>query len=122
MASVFFAYVFTTFLQLFPDKLFAFLANSSGEVTMIMYIFIAFSHLYLRKKTEKENPGTLKVENVAIPLLLTYPTIAVLFIIFVAQAFIDFMKFAILSYNPSHDSSYWVILSFFYHKEKRNCC
>ncbi|PEZ84133.1 GABA permease [Bacillus sp. AFS017274] len=91
MASVFFAYVCTTFKFVSPDKLFAFLANSSGGVTMIMYIFIAFSHLYLRKKSEKENPGTLKVKMWLFPYL-TYVTIAVLFIIFVAQAFIDSMR------------------------------
>lgn len=91
MACVFFAYVCTTFKFVSPDKLFAFLANSSGGVTMIMYIFIAFSHLYLRKKTEKENPGTLKVKMWLFPYL-TYATIAVLFIIFVAQAFIDSMR------------------------------
>ncbi|AOH55160.1 GABA permease [Peribacillus muralis] len=91
MASVFFAYVCTTFKFVSPDKLFAFLANSSGGVTMIMYIFIAFSHLYLRNKTEKENPGTLKVKMWLFPYL-TYATIAILFIIFVAQAFIDSMR------------------------------
>lgn len=58
---------------------------------MIMYIFIAFSHLYLRKKTEKENPGTLKVKMWLFPYL-TYATIAALFIIFAAQAFIDSMR------------------------------
>ncbi|WP_230156126.1 amino acid permease [Peribacillus sp. Bi96] len=95
MASVFFAYVCTTFKFVSPDKLFAFLANSSGGVTMIMYIFIAFSHLYLRKKNEKENPGTLKVKMWLFPYL-TYATIAMLFIIFVAQAFIDSMRLQFL--------------------------
>ncbi|MGE7760062.1 amino acid permease [Peribacillus sp. NPDC097895] len=95
MASVFFSYVCTTFKFVSPDKLFAFLANSSGGVTMIMYIFIAFSHLYLRKKTEKENPGTLKVKMWLFPYL-TYATIAMLFIIFVAQAFIDSMRLQFL--------------------------
>ncbi|MDM5212328.1 amino acid permease [Peribacillus sp. NJ4] len=116
MACVFFAYVCTTFKFVSPDKLFAFLANSSGGVTMIMYIFIAFSHLYLRKKTEKENPGTLKVKMWLFPYL-TYATIAVLFIIFVAQAFIDSMR---LQFFLTSLLTILVIGSYFLFYHKKN--
>ncbi|MBK5483392.1 amino acid permease [Peribacillus sp. TH16] len=116
MASVFFAYVCTTFKFVSPDKLFAFLANSSGGVTMIMYIFIAFSHLFLRNKIEKENPGTLKVKMWLFPYL-TYATIAVLFAIFVAQAFIDSMR---LQFFLTSLLTILVIGSYFlfYHKKE----
>ena len=86
-ASVFFAYLFTLFKFVSPDKLFVFLANSSGGVTMIMYIFIAFSHIRLRKK----NPEQLKVKMWLFPYL-TYATIFLLLTIFIAQIFIDTMR------------------------------
>ena len=59
-ASLFFAYLFTLFKFVSPDKLFVFLANSSGGVTMIMYIFIAFSHIRLRRKMERKIRSNLK--------------------------------------------------------------
>lgn len=90
-ASVFFAYVFTFSKFASPDKLFVFLADSSGGVTLIMYILIAFSHIRLRRKMEKENPGKLKVKMWLFPYL-TYATILVVFAIFIAQVFIDSMR------------------------------
>ncbi|MEK4029561.1 MULTISPECIES: amino acid permease [Bacillaceae] len=90
-ASLFFAYVFTMFKFISPDTLFVFLANSSGGVTIIMYIFIAFSHIRLRRKMEKTNPAALKVKMWLFPYL-TYATIFVLLVIFVAQAFISSMR------------------------------
>ncbi|MGZ9816971.1 amino acid permease [Peribacillus simplex] len=95
MTSVIFIYVCTMFRFVSPDKLFVFLANSSGGVTMIMYIFIAVSHLRLRRKMEKENPNALKVKMWLFPHL-TYVTIIILFSIFVAQAFIDGMRLQFL--------------------------
>ncbi|WP_083402214.1 amino acid permease [Bacillus sp. MUM 116] len=89
--SVIFTYVFATFKFISPDKLFVFLANSSGGVTIIMYIFIAFSHIRLRLRAEKEDPKKLKVKMWLFPYL-TYATIAAIFVIFVAQAFIDSMR------------------------------
>lgn len=91
VASLFFAYVFTMFKFISPDGIFVFLANSSGGVTMVMYVFIAFSHVILRRKMEKENPEKLKVKMWLFPYL-TYATIIVLFIIFFAQAFIASMQ------------------------------
>ncbi|WP_442853532.1 amino acid permease [Bacillus sp. FJAT-27231] len=90
-ASLFFAYVFTLFKFISPDTLFVFLANSSGGVTLIMYVFIAVSHIRSRRKIEKTNPEALKVKMWLFPYL-TYATIAVLFVIFVAQAFIGSMR------------------------------
>lgn len=91
VAGVIFTYVFTLFKFLSPNTLFVFLADSSGGVTIIMYVFIAVSHILIRKKREKENPGILKVKMWLFPYL-TYATIFVLFIIYVAQAFIGSMQ------------------------------
>ncbi|MFF2444311.1 amino acid permease [Priestia megaterium] len=95
MTSVFFIYVCTMFKFVSPDKLFVFLANSSGGVTMIMYMFIAVSHLRLRRKIENESPEVLKVKMWLFPYL-TYATILILIGIFVAQAFIDDMQLQFL--------------------------
>ncbi|WP_429742932.1 amino acid permease [Bacillus salipaludis] len=91
VVSVIFTYVFATFKFVSPNGLFVFLANASGGVTIVMYIFIAFSHIRLRLRAEKEDPKKLKVKMWLFPHL-TYATIIVLFIIFVAQAFIDSMR------------------------------
>nr|WP_144554080.1 amino acid permease [Peribacillus simplex] len=91
LACVVAAYMFTLLKFVAADQLFVILASSSGGVTMIMYIFIAISHLRSRKKIEKENPGLLKVKMWLFPHL-TYLTIFMLFTIFVAQAFIPSMR------------------------------
>jgi GABA permease len=91
LASTLFAYVCATFKFMSPDKLFVFLASSAGGVTMIVYIFIAISHIRERRKIEKENPAALKVKMWLFPYL-TYATIVALAAIFVAQAFIEDMR------------------------------
>ncbi|WP_394235273.1 amino acid permease [Niallia oryzisoli] len=93
--SLIFAYVFTMFKFIAPNTIFVFLANSSGGVTMVMYIFIAFSHIILRRRMEKKDPGQLKVKMWLFPYL-TYATIIGLFAIFVAQAFIESMRLQFL--------------------------
>lgn len=115
-ASVFFAYVFTLFKFISPDTLFTFLANSSGGVTIVMYIFIAISHLLLRRKREIENPGMLKVKMWLFPYL-TYATILIIFSIFIAQAFIDSMR---LQFYLTSILTVLVIGSYFvfYHKRE----
>ncbi|WP_066392516.1 amino acid permease [Neobacillus mesonae] len=115
-ASVFFAYVFTLFKFISPDTLFSFLANSSGGVTIVMYIFIAISHFLLRRKREKENPSMLKVKMWLFPYL-TYATILILFSIFIAQAFIDSMR---LQFYLTSILTILVIGSYFvfYHKRE----
>lgn len=89
--SVAFAYLFTLFKFVSPDKLFVFLADSSGGVTMIMYIFIALSHIRLRRKMEKENPEKLKVKMWLFPYL-SYITIFLVLSIYIAQIFINTMR------------------------------
>ncbi|MGJ7910288.1 amino acid permease [Neobacillus sp. LXY-1] len=88
---VVFTYVFTLFKFISPNTLFVFLADSSGGVTLIMYVFIAISHVRMRIKAEKENPGSLKVKMWLFPYL-TYATILVLITIYSAQAFIGSMR------------------------------
>lgn len=91
VAGVIFTYVFTLFKFISPNTLFLFLANSSGGVTIIMYVFIAISHIKIRRKMEKENSGTLKVKMWLFPYL-TYATILAVTIIYAAQAFISDMQ------------------------------
>lgn len=91
VAGVIFTYVFTLFKFVSPNTLFLFLANSSGGVSIVMYVFIAISHIKIRKKTEKENPGALKVKMWLFPYL-TYATIIAVTIIYAAQAFISDMQ------------------------------
>lgn len=93
--SVIFAYIFTMFKFVSPNGVFVFLANSSGGVTMIMYIFIALSHMSLRRKMEKNSPEKLKIKMWFFPYL-TYATILLLAVIFAAQAFIDSMRLQFL--------------------------
>ncbi|MFK2827057.1 amino acid permease [Bacillus sp. B190/17] len=114
--SLFFAYVFTMFKFIAPNTLFVFLANSSGGVTIIMYIFIAFSHIRLRRRLEGTNPGALKVKMWLFPYL-TYATIIVLFAIFAAQAFIGSMR---LQFFLTSILTILVVGSYFlfYHKKE----
>lgn len=91
LASTSFAYICAMFKFISPDKMFVFLANSSGGVSMLVYIFIAVSHIRMRRRIEKEDPGKLKVKMWLFPYL-TYLTILALVGIFVAQAFIDDMR------------------------------
>ncbi|MFC7393632.1 amino acid permease [Scopulibacillus cellulosilyticus] len=91
LTCVFFSYVCTMFKFLSPNTLYVFLANSSGGVTILMYLFVAFSHLRMRKKAERNNPESLKVKMWLFPYL-TYFTIIILLFIFIAQAFIDSMR------------------------------
>lgn len=91
LTSTCFAYICAMFKFISPDKLFVFLASSAGGVTMIVYIFIAISHIRLRRKSERENPGELKIKMWLFPYL-TYATIAALAVIFIAQAFIEEMR------------------------------
>lgn len=91
LACVFFAFICAILKFVSPDKMFAFLANSSGGITIVMYIFIAFSHLRMRKNKEKVNPEDIKVKMWLFPYL-TYITIAILFAIFIAQVFIEGMR------------------------------
>jgi len=90
-ASIIFAFICAMLKFISPDKLFAFLANSSGGVTMLMYMFVSVSHIRLRRKAEREDPGKLKVKMWLFPYL-TYATLAMIITIFVAQAFIADMR------------------------------
>ncbi|PEB56967.1 GABA permease [Bacillus pseudomycoides] len=91
LASILFAFICAMLKFLSPDKLFAFLANSSGGVTMLMYMFVAVSHIKLRRIAEKEGPEKLKVKMWLFPYL-TYVTLCVIVAIFVSQVFIEDMR------------------------------
>lgn len=85
------AYVCAIFNFVSPDKLFLFLVNASGAIALLVYIVIAFSHMRLRRKHEKENPGVLKMKMWFFPYL-TYITIFAMVAILISMAFIDSMR------------------------------
>ncbi len=116
LASTSFAYICAMFKFISPDKMFVFLANSAGGVCMLVYIFIAISHIRLRRRIEKETPEKLKVKMWLFPYL-TYLTILVLIGIFIAQAFIDDMR---LQFYLTSLITIFVIGSYFlfYRKER----
>jgi len=91
LMCVFFSYVCQMFKFVSPNTLYVFLADSSGGVTILTYVLIAFSHLCMRRKTEKENPGALKVKMWLFPYL-TYLVIAMLLAIYITQAFVGSMR------------------------------
>ena len=68
-----------------PDTVFDFMVNSSGALGLVVYIFIAFSQLKLRRDLEREAPGRLRVKMWAYPYL-TWFSILAMFGIYIAMA------------------------------------
>ncbi|MFK9094614.1 amino acid permease [Bacillus salipaludis] len=88
IASTLFAFISTIFSYVSPDKIFFFLVNSSGGVGILVYLAIAISHLRLRKRMEKKNPGIFKIKMWFFPYL-TYATILAMISVLILMAFID---------------------------------
>ncbi|WP_445324330.1 amino acid permease [Pseudobacillus sp. FSL P4-0506] len=88
VGSTLFAFISTIFSYTSPDKIFFFLVNSSGGVGILVYLVIAISHLRLRKRAEKENPGVLKVKMWLFPYL-TYATIFAMIFVLILMAIVD---------------------------------
>lgn len=88
IASTLFAFISTIFSYISPDKIFFFLVNSSGGVGILVYLAIAISHLRLRRKMEKDNPGIFKIKMWLFPYL-TYATIIAMVSVLTLMAFID---------------------------------
>lgn len=89
--GTFFAYIGVIFNYISPDKVFLFLINGSGGIALLVYLVIAFSHLRMRKKLEREKKGALPVKMWLFPYL-TYFTIAGMCTILVAMFFIDSLR------------------------------
>ncbi|WP_425320400.1 amino acid permease [Neobacillus soli] len=88
LGSTLFAFISTIFSYVSPDKIFFFLVNSSGGVGILVYLAIAISHLRLRKRMEKTNPGIFKIKMWFFPYL-TYATIAAMISVLILMAFIE---------------------------------
>jgi GABA permease len=86
LATVF-GYVSVVMSYVSPDTVFAFLVNSYGTVAIFVYVMIAFSQLRLRARLERDAPARLGVRMWGYPWL-TYLTIAAMFGILLAMAFI----------------------------------
>ncbi|KXH83797.1 amino acid permease [Sporosarcina sp. HYO08] len=89
--STVFSYIAVIFSYVSPDKIFLFLVNSSGAVALLVYLVIAFSHLRMRRKFEKENPEALQIKMWLFPYL-TYFTIISISTIYVAMLIIESLR------------------------------
>jgi len=82
-----FSYIAAIMNFLSPELIFVFLVNSSGAIILLVYLFIAFSHLRMRKKLERQNPQALKMKMWLYPYT-TYITILCIITILTSMAFI----------------------------------
>lgn len=89
--STIFSYIAVIFSYISPDKLFLFLINSSGAVALLVYLVIAFSHLQMRRRLERENPEALQIRMWLFPYL-TYATFVVIVGIFIAMLIIESLR------------------------------
>jgi GABA permease len=68
-----------------PDDVFAWLLNTIGAIILVVWFFIAFSQLILRRKLEREAPEKLVVKMWAYPYLTVLALVAMV-VIFVLMA------------------------------------
>ena len=115
IGSTLFGFICTIFNYISPDKIFFFLVNSSGGVGILVYLAIAISHLRLRKKLEKENPGIFKVKMWLFPYL-TYATILAMLVVLALMAFIEAQR---PQFIFTSIFSLVVIVSFFFIRKKK---
>ena len=69
-----------------PDLVFNFLVNSYGAVALFVYLAVAISQVVLRRRLEREDPGSLTLKMWLFPGL-SYATIAAMAAIILAMAF-----------------------------------
>jgi GABA permease len=87
LAGTVFGFAAVVMSYVSPGVVFAFLINSYGTVAIFVYLLIALSELRLRRRLEREAPGTLVVRMWAFPAL-TYVAIAGMLGVLGAMAFI----------------------------------
>ncbi|KAA0017379.1 amino acid permease [Antrihabitans cavernicola] len=78
-------YVSVAATYLWGDVVFNFLINSYGAVALFVYLIIAISQVVLRKRLERDDPGSLRLKMWLFPWL-SYATIAVMVIVIVEMA------------------------------------
>jgi GABA permease len=88
LGSTSFSYVCLISSIASPDKIFLYLINASGAIMLLVYLAIAVTQIYMRKRLERENPKALVVKMWLFPYL-TYITILSMVAILVSMAFID---------------------------------
>lgn len=71
-----------------PDTIFAFLVNACGVTVLIIYLIIGFAQIRLRRRLEREAPGTLGVKLWFFPWS-SYATIIAMTAVLVAMAFTE---------------------------------
>ncbi|RNB87653.1 amino acid permease [Brevibacillus fluminis] len=114
LAGTFFAYVSVIFNFVSPDKVFLFLVNASGGIALFVYLAIAFSHLIMRKKAERENPQALKVKMWCFPYL-TYLTMMGIVSVLIGMFFDQSMR---SQFYLTTFISIFVVVSYFIRRRK----
>ena len=69
LAGTVFGYVSVIMSYISPETVFAFLVSSYGTVAIFVYVLIAISQFFLRRRLERENPERLRVKMWAFPYL-----------------------------------------------------
>ncbi len=87
LAGTVFGYVAVFMSYISPETVFAFLVSSYGTVAIFVYVLIAISQLFLRRRLERESPERLRVKMWAFPYLTILAILGMVSIV-VAMAFI----------------------------------
>ena len=95
LMSTLFGYCAVVMSYVSPDRVFPFIVDSYGTVAVFVYILIAVSQLRLRARLEREAPERLRVRMWGYPGL-TIVTIAGMFVIVAAMAFIPDQRLPLL--------------------------
>lgn len=80
-------YVSVAATYIWGDVVFNFLVNSYGAVALFVYLVIAVSQVVLRRRAERDNPGSLRLKMWLFPWL-SYATIALMATVILAMAFL----------------------------------
>ncbi|MFE5430730.1 amino acid permease [Peribacillus simplex] len=79
-----------------PDKLYLLLINASACIALLVYLFVAVSHVRMRKRLEIEDPKALIVKMWLFPYL-SYFVIAAMISLIVAMAFMETTRVQLLA-------------------------
>ncbi|WP_445506413.1 amino acid permease [Niallia sp. 03190] len=79
-----------------PDKLYVLLINATSCIALIVYLFVAISHVRMRKRLERNNPEALIVKMWFFPYL-TYFTIAAMVCLLIAMAFMETTRIQLIA-------------------------
>ncbi|OVE34527.1 GABA permease [Priestia aryabhattai] len=79
-----------------PDKLYLLLINATACIALIVYLFVAISHVRMRNRLERDNPDALIVRMWLFPYL-TYFVIISMAALVIAMAFIETTRLQLIA-------------------------